>query len=41
MLWYEDYYTAKPFYYFPRPFKIEMTTWSGVKKDITYLIDQV
>lgn len=41
MLWYEDYYTARPFYYFPRPFKIEITTWSGVKKDITYLIDQV
>jgi hypothetical protein len=39
MLWYKDYYTSYPFYYFPRSSKIEITLSSGEKKDITYLFE--
>jgi hypothetical protein len=36
MLWFKDYYTSYPFYYFPRSYKIEITT-GGIKKDISHL----
>jgi hypothetical protein len=37
--WFEEYDNGSPFYYFPRPFKIEITTGSGIKKDITYFFE--
>jgi len=43
MLWYDNHFSwseednGTPFFYFPRPCKIEITTWTGLKKDITYL----
>jgi hypothetical protein len=44
MLWYKNHFSwfeepdnGTPFAYFPRHCKIEITMWSGVKKDITYL----
>ena len=35
--WFEEYDNGTRFFYFPRPCKIEITTGSGIKKDITYL----
>ena len=46
MLWYKDHFSwfeerdnGTPFFYFPRPCKIEITTGSGIKKDITYFFE--
>jgi hypothetical protein len=36
--WFEERDNGTPFYYFPRPFKIEITT-GGFKKDVTHLFD--
>lgn len=35
MLWYKDGFSY-PFYYFPKNYKIEITT-GGIRRDITYL----
>ena len=36
--WFEERDYGTPFYYFPRPCKIEITT-GGFKKDVTHLFD--
>jgi hypothetical protein len=36
--WFEEADNGSPFYYFPRPFKIEITT-GGIKKDITHFFN--